>query len=110
FSASNVTINVTYELWVYKSVNKSSAEVEEDVEAELEAMFARLEIGGDIIPPSATGALYHSKIEATIRNTYRGGQIFRVILSSPSGDTSLGNGQVAALGTVTGTVHIVVDP
>jgi hypothetical protein len=107
-SATNVTVPVTYELWIYKSANKTAAEVEEDIEAALEDMFSSRPIGGDIIAPATTGALYHSMIESTIRSTFP--QAFRVTLSSPSGDTALTNGQVAALGSVTGTVHIEVDP
>jgi thiamine phosphate synthase YjbQ (UPF0047 family) len=107
-SATNVTVNVTYELWIYKSCNKTAAEVADDIETALEAMFAERPIGGDIIPPSTTGALYHSMIESTIRGVFP--QAFRCTLSSPSGDTAITNGQVAALGTVSGTVHIVVDP
>jgi uncharacterized phage protein gp47/JayE len=106
-SASNVTVPVTYELWVYKSVNKSSAEIQEDIENALEQMFATRPIGGDIIPP-ATGALYHSMIESTIRGLYP--ETFRVTLSSPSGDTTIANNQVAALGAVSGVIHIVPDP
>lgn len=107
-SASNVVIPVTYEIWLYKSVNKTAAEVEEEIEASLQDMFATRPIGGDIIPPATTGALYHSMIESTIRGVYP--QAFRVELTSPSGDTAILNGQVPALGTVTATVHLVVDP
>lgn len=105
-SATPVTIAVTYELWVYASVAKTEAQIKEDVEAALEKMIASRPIGGDTIPPSS-GAIYHSMIESTIRGTYS--QIFRCLLTAPSGDTTLTEGQVAALGTVTGTIHIVQD-
>lgn len=107
-SAESVTVNVTYTLWVYKSVNKTAAEVQADVQKALQSMFASRPIGGDIVPPSATGALYRSMIESTIRAVYP--QAFRVSLSLPSSDVALTNGQVPALGTATGTIHLVVDP
>lgn len=107
-SVSSVTVAVTYTLWVYKSVNKTAAEVQADVLAALTAMFAARPIGGDIIPPALTGELSKSLIESTIRGTYP--QAFRVTVAAPAGATALTNGQIAALGTVTGTINLVVDP
>jgi hypothetical protein len=110
-NASNVSVAVTYTLWIYKSVNKTSAEVQATVLSALEAMFASQTlnpIGGNIIPPSATGSLHKSLIESTIRGASP--QAFRVSVSAPSGDTALTNGQVATLGTVTPTINFVNDP
>jgi uncharacterized phage protein gp47/JayE len=107
-SASAVTVAVTYELWVYQSVNKTTAEIEEDVEDALGDMFAAREIGGDIIPPADTGSLYKSLIESTIRGLYP--EAFRVSVTTPAGDTALTNSQVAVLGTVTATINLVEDP
>lgn len=108
-NANNVTINVTYTIWVYKSVNQSSIQVEAAILTALETMFSNRPIGGDIIPPATTGALYQSLVQATIENVFPN-QTFRVTLSAPSGDTSLGNGDVPVLGTVTPTVNIIPDP
>lgn len=108
FSANGVVVPVTYTVWVYKSVNKTSAEVQASILAALEQMFATRPIGGDIIPPATTGALYKSMIDSTIRGTFP--QIFRESSSVPAGDTALGNGDVAVLGTVTPTVNFVDDP
>ncbi len=107
-SAANVTVAVTYTIWIYKSCNKTADEIEEEVEDALELMFAAQDIGGDIVTAASTGYLYQSLILSTILNTFP--QAFRVSVSAPSGDTALTNGQVAALGTVTATVNIVVDP
>jgi uncharacterized phage protein gp47/JayE len=107
-AATNVSVAVTYTVWVYASANKTQAEVEEDVEAALEALFAAHPIGGDIISPATTGSLYKSLIESTILSVYP--EAFRVSVSAPAGDTALTNGQVAVLGTVTATVNIEVDP
>lgn len=107
-ATTNVVVAITYELWVYKSVNKTADEVKAAVVTALERMFAARPIGGDIIAPATTGVLAASLITSTIDATFP--QIFRVALALPSGDTSLTNGQTAALGAITGTVNIVKDP
>ncbi len=106
-AASNVPAAVTYSLWIYRSCNKTTAEVELAVQNALEDLFAGRPIGGDIIT-SPPGALYLSMIESAIRATFP--QVFRVTLSLPAADVSLTAGQVATLGTVTPTVTFVNDP
>jgi len=108
-SAANVTVTVTYQLWVYKSVNKTADDIKEDVEDALEQMFADRPIGGDILEGESTGKLYTSMIESTIRSLYP--QAFRVSLTSPSSDTALTNGQVAVVAvSPSSTVTLVPDP
>lgn len=104
-SADVVTVDVTYQLWLYSNVNKTSDEVEEEVEDALAAMFATRQIGGDIVPPATTGALYKSLIESTIRGVFP--EAFRVAVSLPASDVALDNNEVAALGTVTPTVSFI---
>lgn len=108
-SASEVTVAVTYQLWIYRGVNKTEDEVEEAVQDALEDLFAARPIGGDIIPPALTGKLYKSLIESAIRSVFPG-YAFRVSVSAPSGDTSLTNSQVATLGAVTPTITFIDDP
>jgi uncharacterized phage protein gp47/JayE len=100
---------VTYTLWLYKSVNQTTTQIEAAVLTALENLFANEPIGGDIIPPATTGNLYQSVIEAAIGSAFPG-KTFRVSLSLPSGDTSLANGDVPQLGTVTPTVNLIPDP
>lgn len=107
-SASGLTINVTYALWLYESVSADSDTVKDAVEAALTAMFAARPIGGDVVPPG-TGRLYRSMIESTIRNVYRD-HAFHVFVGSPVGDTVMTADQVAVLGTVTGTINFIPDP
>lgn len=116
-AATNHTVAVTYELWIYKSINKTSSEIEDDVEAALEQLFANAKIGGDIIPPAATGDFYKSLIESTIRGVYDGdanvgfaSRPFRVSVTLPVSDVSLTNAEVPVLGAVTPTIHLVNDP
>jgi uncharacterized phage protein gp47/JayE len=109
-SASTVNVPVTYELWLYRSVNKTQSEVEDAVDDALADMIAVRPIGGDIIPPATSGALYKSLIESTIREVFRD-DAFRVSVTAPSGDTALTNSQVAVLGTVTPTaIHFIDNP
>jgi uncharacterized phage protein gp47/JayE len=104
-SATAVTINVTYTIWVYQSVNQDSTAIEAAIQTALENAFANEAIGGDIIPPASTGYVYQSLLQDTIGETFP--EIFRVTISSPSGDTPLTNGQVPVLGTVTPTINFV---
>lgn len=107
-SAANVTVAITYTLWLYTSCGDTAAEVEAAVQTALEQLFSTRPIGGDIIPPATTGNLYLSMIESTIRSVYD--EAFRVEVSLPAGDTALTNGQVPALGTVTATINLVTGP
>ena len=108
-SANNVTIAVTYTLWLYKSVNRNESQVTSDVLTALEAFFEERPIGGDIVPPDTTGNLYASMIATVIGSVYPT-KTFRVAVSLPAGDTALGNGDVAALGAITPTVTLISDP
>jgi hypothetical protein len=104
-SAVPVSVPVTYTLWLYQSVNKSAAVVQSEVQAALIKAFATRDIGGDIIPPANTGALYQSFVATTIQELYP--QSFRVLVTLPGGDVALANNQVAVLGAVNGTVVLV---
>lgn len=108
-SATGVTVAVTYQLWLYKSVNQTPTQIEAAVQTALEDFFAARPIGGDIIPPATTGALYKTMLEAAIGGVYPT-KTFRVTVAAPSGDTALTNGQVPQLGAVTPTITLVPDP
>lgn len=107
-SANNVPVSVTSTVWVYRSVNKTTAQVQADVNTALTNLFLAQPIGGNIIPPATSGSLYQSSILAAIEDVYP--QIFRVSLASPTGDTPLGNGDVPVLGSVSTTVVFIDDP
>lgn len=107
-NASNLTVAVTYSMWVYQADGRTQAELEEAVETALEDLFAGKPIGGDIIPPALTGYLYTSHIIAAIRSVSP--HCFRVTLAAPAADVAVTNAQVGVVGTVTPTVTIVDDP
>lgn len=108
-NSNNVVVPVTYTVWVYQSVGQTTAQIQAAILLALQNYFAARPIGGDIIPPATTGALYQAEIAAVIGSVFPG-VTFRVSVSAPAGDTSMGNGDVAVLGTVTGTVNLVPGP
>lgn len=108
-SAGNVVINVSYEIWVYQSVNQTEAQIQASIQTALQQLFATRPIGGDIIVAGGSGFMYASLLLSTIRGVF-GDKTFRATLAAPAADTALANNQVAALGSVTGIVHLVVDP
>lgn len=107
-SCTNVVVPITYSLNLYKSANKTATDAAADILTALEALFAGRPIGGDIVAPATTGKLYRSLIESTILRVFP--QAFNVVVALPAGDTTILNNEVAALGTVTPTVTLVVDP
>ena len=108
-SANAVNVPVTYTLWLYTSVNQTSAQIQTAVQNALANYFANRPIGGDIIPPAATGSLYLSELQAVIGAVFPN-QTFKVTVSAPAGDVALNNGDVPVLGVVTGTVNLISGP
>lgn len=109
-SASAVAVPVTYEVWLYDSVNKTEAEVEEAIEAALTAFFAARPIGGDIKAPAATGKLWVAMIRKTIASVFAASDTIDVVVTAPAGDTALAISEVATLGAITSTdVHFEAE-
>ena len=108
-SASNVTIAVTYSLWIYTSVGKTEPEITAAIEAALQALFVARPVGGDIISPASTGKIYRAMILAKIQAVYPA-YTFQLTVAAPSGDTALANDEVAVLGAVTPTITFEAAP
>jgi hypothetical protein len=108
-SAGNIAVAIAYQAWIYRSANLTEAEAAALIEDALANMLAAQPIGGDIPTGSSSGSLFHSLIEATILAAIPG-KIFRVVVTTPSGDTALTAGQVAVLGAVTPSITLTVDP
>lgn len=106
-SAANKVIAPTYELWLYDTVGMTEAAAHALVQTALQAMVTARPISGDVIPPATSGYVYHSLIEATIASPFPG-EVFRVAVTTPAGDTAIAANEVPVLGTVTPTaVHFV---
>lgn len=109
--ATNVTVPITYALWVYDTIAKTSAEIQADVSDALLEAFRLRPIGGD------AGVIYRDWIVATILQAVAP-YGYRCTLALPSGDVALvGSGpsdtiaEVAVVGTVTATaINLVAAP
>ncbi len=108
-SATNLSIPIAYELWVYDLDGRDADELEEAVEEAIATLFANKAIGGDIIPPATSGAFYASHIAATIKSVST--HAFRVDLATPAASaTAMLVSQVATPGAITATVNVVAAP
>jgi Baseplate J-like protein len=108
-SATNKVVPVTYTIWLYADDAREADEIEEAIEKLLFAMFPARPIGGDIIPPAVTGALYRSLIESTIKSVST--RTFRVTVTAPAIEaTPVDIGEVLVPGTITATIVKVPVP
>ena len=104
------SIPIAYTLWLYTSVGQTSAQIQSAVTSALTAWFAARPIGGDIIPPATTGAVYQSMIASVIAEVFPN-DTFRVLVTTPSSDTALAINAVPILyGTPTATINLVAAP
>ena len=106
-AASNVTVNVTYEIWVKSKL--STTAIETAIASALATFFSDPTlnpIGGLIIPPATTGTVYVDSIATAIVETPNIGAI-RVSVTLPTADTAITVGQVAVLGTITPMVNFL---
>jgi len=109
-SAAALTIDVTYELWVYDTVGMTSAEIETAVELELSALFAVRPIGGDVKGSVGSGYLYLSMIESCIRAAFPE-YFVDVTVTLPATDQIVAANEIPMLGTVTATaIHLEAAP
>lgn len=109
-SATNKTINITYELWLYESVGMTEAEVKAAVEAAFVTLFLARPIGGDIKGAVGSGYVYHSMLEAAFKATF-GAYFIDVSITVPASDTAVAATEVPVKGTVTATaVHFEDAP
>ena len=115
--ADKVSFDVTYELWVYDSINLTEAAIKTLVETFLRAEANKRRIGGDNeTGDDAPGFIYLEWIRAQITEAVSP-NAFKCNLSSPASDvaldltvnplTNVHTADVGVIGTVTGTVHII---
>lgn len=102
-SASQVVVDVTYELWIYTSSGLSESEVKDLVEDALIAMMSNTPIGGHAV--GSTRKIYHDDITSTIDSVRP--EIFHVSVTLPASDISLDQDEFPVPGTVLGTINFV---
>jgi len=105
-NAVNLTQNITYTLWVYSTIAKTTAQIQAAVQDHLITALAAKAIGGDVIPPATSGFLYKGWVEAEILKAVDP-HGFRCTVSVPSADVPLSISNVVVAGTVTGTINLV---
>lgn len=101
-AATPIVIPVSYEGWL-KSAGIDQAGAEAAFAIALAQYFASLQIGGYVIPPDALGKVRTNALEGVL---FAGtpGVIEAVVAGA---DTTLAANQVAVLGTITPTVHLL---
>ena len=102
-SATDLTVNVTYELWIYTSAGLTETAVETLVESALEDLFENTPIGGHYVDPDRY--MYQDDIISTIDAVRP--EIFHVEVTTPAADVAVDSDEVPVLGTVTATVNLV---
>lgn len=115
--ATGVSFAVTYELWVYDTINKSEADIEALVLSYLTTAVNERRIGGDNeAGDDSPGFIYAEWIRAQITEAVAP-NAFKCSVTSPAADVALDltvdpinnvyTAQVGELGAVTATIHIV---
>lgn len=100
FSATPNVIPITYELWMYGNAGMTLATLQTTIATALADFFAVEPIGGDVAD-TLPGKVWHSALETEISSAVKG--IFRVSITSPTGDVSIATNEVPQLGTITVT-------
>lgn len=114
-SAVPVAIAVTYQVWLYNSTGLTNEQIADGIATRLAEFLSTEPIGGNILG-SDPGKVFQSALAAAIGSTRSPNDsesplpIFRVVISNPPGDTTLGENEVPVLGTVTPTVTQVAAP
>lgn len=111
FAAVAVPINIAYTATLRKRYGVSPADAQAFVLAALTAFFAdeeRNPLGGIVVPPSMTGALFRTELISVISQADGGPgnpqPIVNVPALTPGSDVVLAAGELAVLGTVTPTI------
>lgn len=97
-SADALLVAIAYEVWLYNTTGRSEAQIIAAINARLTTFMAGQPIAGNKTDPEAVipGKLYVDTIGAAIASTFPA-HIFRVVVSSPSGDVDVGPTEVPIL-------------
>jgi hypothetical protein len=102
-SASNLSVPITYELWMYSSAGLLATQVERLVSEALMKLLQNTPIGGHLV--DGNRRLYLSDIASAIDSVRP--EIFRVAIREPAADVPVLINQAPVAGTISGTVHHV---
>lgn len=107
-SAVEVSVSVTYQVWLYTTTGLTAAQVAQAIADNLTVFFAAQPIGGNVIGVDV-GKIFRDAIITAIGATPSIKDArFRVTLASPASDVELAVNEVAVLGTITPTVTLMI--
>lgn len=104
--ATGVPLAITYELWLRDVSGLTTASAEALVAAQLLAWAAVQPIGGHRKEGETQGRLYVDAIEAVIGGA-RPNETVDVVVTLPAAAFDLDVDEVATLGTITATIHLI---
>lgn len=108
-SATPVSVDITYELWMYNTSGVTEADVATRILDRLRGFFSIQPVGGNVAVEGEPGRIYLDAISAVIEREFR--ETFHVAVSVPAADVVLTVSQVAVMGLVTPLgVHQVPPP
>lgn len=120
-NTTNVTINVSYQLWVYDTIGLPTSQIQTNIFNALTIAFAQKQLGGDSLTGgNVSGFIYQGWIQAQIlAAVYPYG--YRCVVTSPAADVPLvfsfnslssatAECDVAVLGSVTPSISIITKP
>ena len=111
-TASAHPIDVIAQIWVYNTSGLTSAQLVTAIQTAITNYFTTVPIGGNVIV--GLGAVYQSALEAVIgqAKTPNGVPlpIVRVVMTTPTGDTSLFNNEIPTAGDLSGITVTQIAP
>jgi hypothetical protein len=111
-SASEVSLSIAYEIWVYTSQGFTEAQITDAIAAALIDFSRTLPIGG-ARTTALVGYVFKDALQTLISTvTINAVPLATVhcVVSSPAADLALGSTDIISLGVVTPTVHFVAPP
>jgi hypothetical protein len=101
-AASALTVNVSYTLYFRRSAGYTTTQIQSAILSALTNYFSAFPIGG--LNTTSAGILPIAEVEATIYNALPGSVDIAITINGSSGNLTVGQGNVAVLGVVNGTV------
>lgn len=87
-NTTNVTIPVTYELWLYDSINLTNTQIQALIATALQTGFEARPIAGDKLTPGTSGFIYADWVKETIVQAVAP-HAFKCVVTLPAGDVPL---------------------
>jgi hypothetical protein len=115
-AATALPITVAYSVYLRNDTGMSDDAIKTRIEVAISEFLASVPIGGFVLTPGGSGSIYQTGLAGAIANatTSSGSSrlpIFRVIVTTPAGDTSVAEHECPLLfGTPTATIYQIQEP